>query len=372
MKLTLQIRLLPDAEQTAALSDVMTACNAAATHAAWVACQAGVFSQPSIHRLCYAELRETFGLSAQLAVRAIGKAAEVFRRDKSRAPVFRPDGAITYDERCFSFKGPAAASILTRSGRVIVPMVYGEYQRQRFDRIRGQVDLVLRDGQFYLYATIDLPEGAPIEVTDFLGVDLGVVNIATTSDGALITGAKIETVRVRRSERRRRLQREATGQRKHSKRPRSLLRALKRVGRKEARFRAHENHCIAKHLVSLAKDTKRGIAVEDLRHIRARIRFAKAQRARMGGWAFAQLQGFLAYKAKLHGVPFAVVSAAYTSQTCAECGHCDKANRASQAVFVCTACGHQAHADVNGAQNIAARAVCNAATGIASTHQIAA
>jgi putative transposase len=49
-----------------------------------------------------------------------------------------------------------------------------------------------------------------------------------------------------------------------------------------------------------------------------------------------------------------LVNPAYTSQTCNRCGHVDARNRESQAVFVCTACGHRAHADVNAARNIAA------------------
>jgi transposase len=48
------------------------------------------------------------------------------------------------------------------------------------------------------------------------------------------------------------------------------------------------------------------------------------------------------------------VKPAYTSQTCAACGHCAPGNRESQAVFRCVACGHQANADVNAAVNIAA------------------
>ena len=39
---------------------------------------------------------------------------------------------------------------------MIVPLIYGAYQSQRFDRIKGQTDLVYRKGQFFLYATIDL------------------------------------------------------------------------------------------------------------------------------------------------------------------------------------------------------------------------
>jgi transposase len=48
------------------------------------------------------------------------------------------------------------------------------------------------------------------------------------------------------------------------------------------------------------------------------------------------------------------VKPAFTSQTCGVCGHRAPENRDSQAVFRCVACGHQAHADVNAAVNIAA------------------
>jgi transposase len=48
------------------------------------------------------------------------------------------------------------------------------------------------------------------------------------------------------------------------------------------------------------------------------------------------------------------INPAHTSQTCAVCGRCAPENRKSQAVFRCVACGHQAHADVNAAINIAA------------------
>ncbi|WP_405877843.1 zinc ribbon domain-containing protein [Streptomyces sp. NBC_00005] len=39
------------------------------------------------------------------------------------------------------------------------------------------------------------------------------------------------------------------------------------------------------------------------------------------------------------------VDPAYTSRTCAECGHIDRANRVSQAWFACRSCGFVDHAD---------------------------
>jgi transposase len=57
------------------------------------------------------------------------------------------------------------------------------------------------------------------------------------------------------------------------------------------------------------------------------------------------------------------VAAAYTSQTCNACGHVARESRESQPSFRCVACGHQAHADVNAARNIAAAGQVVAARG---------
>src|SRR5262245_2058125 len=197
MKLTLQLKLVPTADQHTALLTTMHAFNAAASYAAKVAFRYDVCTQLSIHKRCYRELRNRFGLSAQMAVRAIGKAVETFKRDKRVCPVFKAEGAMTYDERLLGWKGPAHVSLLTLQGRQLIAMVYGEYQAGQMPRLKGQVDLVYRDGTFYLYATIEVPEDTPITPTRFLGVDLGISNIATDSDGNSYTGDPIEVVRQR-------------------------------------------------------------------------------------------------------------------------------------------------------------------------------
>jgi putative transposase len=60
----------------------------------------------------------------------------------------------------------------------------------------------------------------------------------------------------------------------------------------------------------------------------------------------------LAHKAESAGRELIAVNPRNTSRTCAECGHVAKENRLTQAEFRCTACGHEAHADVNAAINI--------------------
>ena len=105
------------------------------------------------------------------------------------------------------------------------------------------------------------------------------------------------------------------------------------------------------------------IAVEDLNGIRDRLPvWGKDVRNKLSGWSFAQLVGFLSYKAGLAGVPVVKVDPRYTSQTCSSCGHCCRENRKSQAKFLCVSCGHRANADQNAALNLRALAASKTAT----------
>jgi transposase len=69
------------------------------------------------------------------------------------------------------------------------------------------------------------------------------------------------------------------------------------------------------------------------------------------------LRAFLEYKALLAGLPLHTVDPRNTSRTCSVCGHCEKANRQSQAAFKCVACGFAAPADWNTSVNISRAAV---------------
>jgi IS605 OrfB family transposase len=212
----------------------------------------------------------------------------------------------------------------------------------------GECDLGHRDGMWFLYATVEAPEAEPHEPAGFLGVDLGIANIATTSDGTRYAGGRLNGYRRRQQRLRARLQ---------AKNTTSARRLLARRRHKERRYTAHINHGIAKTIVTEAARTGRGIAVEDLTGIRDRVRLRKPQRVTLHSWAFGQLGAFLAYKARWAGVPLIEVDPRHTSQTCHGCGHRDQRNRPDQARFCCRSCGVVAHADHNAARNIAARGV---------------
>ena len=358
MKLTLQTQLLPDAESAASFKATVERFNEAASWLAGVAFDRKLSNKFALQKLCYAELRERFKLPADMAIRCISQVCEAYKRDKDKRPKFRSHSAVPYSMgKNIGFKGPDRVSISTLAGRVIVPFIMGKYQEERFGWSKGQCDLVLRrDGKWFLLVTVDMPDGTEVPAADFIGVDLGVANIATDGDAEQYSGDKIERIRRTYANRRKSLDQAAAASKRNGNRPKQIRRAKCRQEQKESRFRRDVNHCISKQLVAKAKGTGRGIALEDLKGIRDRTQFRKPQRARISGWAFFQLRSFIEYKSKLAGVPVVTVDPRNTSRTCPECGHSEKSNRKGQSEFECRACGHRSHADLVGARNIGSRA----------------
>jgi putative transposase len=360
MKLTMQIQLLPDDIQSQALRRIIERFNEAANWIAGECFTRQESNQFEVRKFAYRHVRDQFDLSSQMAQLCIKNVCDAYKRDRSRKVYFRKHAAIVYDQRTMSFKGADRVSLLTLAGRVLVPFVVGTYQRERFTLHKGQADLVLReDGKWFLLVTVDVPDGAPVPVTDFIGVDLGIAAIATDSDGDQHSGKPIDDIRRKHNLQRKRLQRRNT---------KGARKKLKRIAGKEGHFRKQVNHVISKRIVDAARRTGRGIGLENLEGIRARVTAKGSEaRNRLSGWSFAQLGTFIDYKARLAGIPVVYVDPRNTSRTCSECGHCEKANRPSQSRFSCKACGFTANADWNAARNIKIRALAsrNLAIGLA-------
>jgi IS605 OrfB family transposase len=227
-------------------------------------------------------------------------------------------------------------------GREVIPVKFGTYQAERLNRIRGQADLIVRDHIFYLGVVVDVSEPPVYNAEEWLGVDLGVRNIAVDSDGQAWSGNQVNGMRKRNAKLRAKLQ---------SKGTKSAKRLLKKRARKESRFAKDVNHVISKRLIAKAKDTERGIALEDLTGIRSRITVKKPQRRIQHSWSFHQLRNFIEYKAKLSGVPVRLVNPRNTSRTCPKCNSVSKLNRNGES-FHCGNCGFVGFADHIAAVNI--------------------
>jgi IS605 OrfB family transposase len=348
MKLVATVKLLVDTEQKTRLLATMARVNEACSWLAEQAFELQSADKLRLQKLYYRELRERFALSAQHVVRLISKVCEAYKRDRSKLCRFKMHGSIPCDQRLYSFKnGLDRVSLLALDGRIVVQCAIGAYHQARLEGVRGQADLVYRKWKLFLFVTVEVPDGSPIDPEGWLGVDLGIRNLAVDSDGEKHSGEKTLAVRSRTGKLRAGLQRAGT---------KSAKRHLRKLRGRERGFHAHTNHVLSKQIVRKAKDTDRGIALEDLSGIRDRVTVRRAQRTHLHGWSFFQLRAFLEYKARLSGVALVLVDPRNTSRTCPSCGCIDKANRKSQSEFVCTVCGFAEHADIVGARNVASRA----------------
>ena len=351
MKLIANIKLCPTAEQHTALLQTLETANAACTWIAGQAWASETFGQFKLHKLTYTACRTLFGLSAQMVVRCIAKVADAYKLDRKTRRQFRKHAAQPYDDRIFRFRSDTEISLWTRAGRLTVLYQCGERQRALLAFRKGEVDLMYVGGQWYIACVCDVPDPEEVGMTDVMGIDLGVVNLAVDSHGTVYSGEAVERHRRIYIHRRRNLQRNGT---------RAAKRKLQKISGKQSRFQRNENHCIAKKVVRTAQRNGWGIALEALHGIRTRIKARRRQRGRLHNWAFHHLRQCITYKARMVGIPVIAVDPRHTSQTCPQCGHVAKANRKSQAEFSCLQCGYAAPADAVAALNIRARVLVNA------------
>lgn len=351
MKLVVNLKLKPDAMQQRALQETLERCNAACNRISEIAFENKTFKQFALQKISYRETRERFGLTAQAAIRCIAKVADAYKLKNADQTLrhFRKWAAQPYDDRIFRFAKNDAVNLWTVNGRMTIPFVCGEHQRKLLPFRKGEVDLMFVRGKWYVACVGDIDEPELMLPDGVLGVDLGIVQIATDSEGKAFSGAQVEAKRQWYAKRRRALQKVGT---------KAAKRRLRKIRGKQRRFQTITNHSISKAIVEKAKRYG-AIGLEDLKHIRSRVKANKQQRQRLNNWGFAQLRAFIEYKAKRKGVHVHIVDPRYTSRTCPVCGLIDKANRPEQSVFRCVGCGHRGNADHIAAGNIAGRVAVN-------------
>ena len=288
-------------------------------------------------------LRERFGLSAQMAVRCIAQACEAYKRDKTKRPHFRKHAAMPFDQRMMGFKGVDRVSLLTLDGRVVVPFVMGKYQAERFERIKGQCDLVFRKEESgSCCATVDVPG-----------------RHADPGDG--FPRGRSGHRQHRHGQRRQQPTRESPSsdvRRKHNLQRKRLGQAEHKGGEEETEADRRQGSPVpqASRTTSSARRSSRLPKTPDAGSP-SKTSAASATGSRLGAKTLAinspvgrsrSWSRSSTYKARLAGVPLVKVDPRNTSRTCSECGHCAKDNRKSQAKFLCVSCGRVGVSKVGG------------------------
>ena len=289
-------------------------------------------------------------MPSQLAVSARMKATEALKSAKTRlrkgqkatCPKAK-QSSIRLDARSYNvWFDRNEVSILTVDGRRRFPIIVPDYFQQYLNWRRGSADLFLRNNGVFLHIVFEKDIPDPEFTGKVIGIDRGVRKIAVTSDNRFFNGGEIRRISRRYERLRSALQSCGT---------KSAKRHLRKISRKENRFRRDVNHRITKQIAqSIPPGTI--VVLEKLDGIRQRTRLRKRQRGELHKWNFFQFQQFLTYKSEARGIAVEYVSARYTSQKCSRCGHISRSNRQIRSVFKCRQCGFSLNADLNASRNI--------------------
>jgi putative transposase len=242
MRLTVMVKLLPTEPQREALEATLRRVDEACDYVSGIAWETRTFGKYALQNKTYAEVKEHFSLTAQVVIRLLVKVSDAYKLDKRTKRTFRQLGAIAYDDRILSWREDSV-SIWTIEGRQKMPFVCDDRTRTLLEHRRGESDLVYRGGKWYLLATVEVEEPPPGTPEDWLGVDLGIKNVAADSDGETYSGGELRGLRHRYQRIRSRLQQKGT---------KSAKRLLKKRRRKEHRMARDTNHRIGKCIVRKA------------------------------------------------------------------------------------------------------------------------
>ena len=253
------------------------------------------------------------------------------------------------------------------SGRIKLPKL-GWVRFRGWHELHGDIcnaTVSRRAGQWFVSVQCERETGAPAaSMLPTVGIDMGVAAFATLSDGQSIEPLNAGKRALKAL---RRAQRDLARKRRGSNNRRKAVRRVARIQMRVANARKDFLHKVS---TDIAKN--HGVVVVEALRVRNMSASAKGtaeapgrkvrQKAGLNrsildqGWHTFRIM--LAYKLADRGGRLVEVDPAHTSQTCAACGTINKASRISQAQFVCTTCGHEAHADINAAINIKRRVDC--------------
>ena len=291
-------------------------------------------------------LLKDMGLQSQLAIACIRQACAIVKRAKKgkSKPVIRNTSVRYSYSRSFSFKNNIL-SLSTIDGRVRIPFTIPECYKGYFDhwQIAESLLRIDRKGRaFFLFTFSKEVEPKALDSrlhTSVLGVDLGVYNLAVTSDGTFYSASHIRRVKRRYQYLRSKLTAKGT---------KSAKRLLRKRSGKERRFVANINHCVSKQIVNSFDGTK--IVLENLKGMRDTYR-GKCVNYWIHNWSYFELQAFIQYKAERKGIAVEKVKPNYTSKLCHRCGNLG--NRI-QGMISCPHCKLvDFSSDLNSARNLA-------------------
>ena len=185
-----------------------------------------------------------------------------------------------------------------------------------------------------------------------VGIDLGQIHVAATSEGTILNGRLLRSIRQGRARSDAILKRKLSRKQKGSKRYKKVKEARRRLGKKIANKTRDILHKyttgLVLHLYNKGYNT---LVVGDLTGFRVENDIGRLRNQENHGWLYACITWYLKYKWECLGLKFQPQEESYTSRTCPQCGFVKK-SAPSGRNFHCKSCGFKGHRDLVGAINI--------------------
>ena len=298
----------------------------------------------------------------QQSLKDLEKAYKNFFKKNSDFPKFKNKNTKP------SFRYPQGFKVDEGNARIFMPKIgFVRYIKSRNiglseKMLAKNITISCKAGKWFASIQTEKEIEQPIPVaTSSIGIDMGCVRFATLSDGIYVEPCDFKKQEARLKKYQRRMSRKV----KFSKNWKKEKAKVQKVSAKIANIRKDFIHKVTTEIaknhalvimedLSVKKMTK-SLAGSTATPV-AKIKKRNLNRSILGqGWYEFARQ--MEYKMAWAGGIFLKVPAYYTSLTCPkeDCGHVDKNNRKTQALFKCVACGYENNADLVAAINIEAR-----------------
>lgn len=208
-----------------------------------------------------------------------------------------------------------------------------------------RMTLKLQGGRWYVVLLIEVPDNyAPSKSKKHVGIDLGVKNLATFSDGTVVHGLKPYKNAMRKlAQAQRSLSRKTRGSNRYE-------RQKKRVNRIYARVRGLRKNQLDQLTAGIAKRYSL-VTIEDL-SVSGMVRNHKLARS-IADQGFGMFRRMLEYKCCAQGDTLVIADRWFpSSKTCSACGYVKDDLTLSDRMYACPECGLRIDRDLNAAVNL--------------------
>ncbi|RMH04163.1 MAG: hypothetical protein D6699_04370 [Aquificota bacterium] len=267
-------------------------------------------------------------------------------------PIIGDNKVIEYQQskKAKHFEHWLRLSTHTKGKPIYIPVKETDYYRQKQGKDTNIFQITKTD-----LGTIEIRRVKEIvpkqtEKQDILSLDFGLTCLFATNKGDLLGRnffSKVKEYASKLNKLQRNLQRQGIKP-TQSKRYRRLNHKLREYVKNE--IRRVINRLIERYQPAV-------IVIENLRGFIQSVinQFPKSVKRALIRIGRKELRDKLREISEEYGIEVVEVNPAYTSQSCSQCGYVDEENRKSQTEFECKCCGKKLNADVNASRNLLVR-----------------